>query len=87
MREVITAFYREKKAINVDFSAEEISSDGALVLLEKWERKHQLIADFSKHIFDPRDPFSLITTSNRTFIRRKAFCMLWLILAASSMSE
>ncbi|MEM6813095.1 MAG: hypothetical protein AAF600_01745 [Bacteroidota bacterium] len=53
MRKGITAFYRGKKAIKVDFSAEEISSDGALALLEKWERKHQLIADFSKHIFDP----------------------------------
>ncbi len=30
-----TLFYRANKAIFVDFSAEEISSDGSLILLEK----------------------------------------------------
>jgi len=33
-----TAFYRNKKAITVDFSAEAINSDGAIVLLEKLEK-------------------------------------------------
>ncbi len=33
-------FYRGNREISVDFSAEEISSDGAIVLLEKIEREH-----------------------------------------------
>ena len=70
MRNKNTAFYREKTAINVDFSAEEISSDGALILLEKLERKHRLIADFSQHIFDPRDPFRTVHTTEKLLKQR-----------------
>lgn len=36
-----TAFYRGNQQVNFDFSAEEISSDGAVLLLEKLERKHK----------------------------------------------
>jgi hypothetical protein len=50
-----TAFYRGKTAVHVGFSAESISSDGALVLLEKLERKHKLISHFAAHIPDTRD--------------------------------
>jgi len=42
-----TAFYRNSQAIIFDFSAEEISTDGSLVLLEKIEREHKLIKRFS----------------------------------------
>lgn len=35
MKDISTAFYRGNTAVLVDFSTEEISSDGALVLLEK----------------------------------------------------
>jgi hypothetical protein len=38
-----TLFYRRNKAVSVDFSASEISSDGSLILLEKIERNHKLI--------------------------------------------
>ena len=37
MRHKNTAFYRGNTRVSVDFSAEEISSDGAVVLLEKLE--------------------------------------------------
>jgi len=50
-----TAFYRKNQAIIVDFSAEEISTDGSLVLLEKIEREHKLIKHFAKQIPDHRD--------------------------------
>ena len=50
-----TAFYRGNQSIIVDFSAEEISTDGSLVLLEKIERQHKLIKHFSKYIPDHRD--------------------------------
>ncbi len=48
------AFYRGNTRVSVDFFAGEISSDGALVLLEKLERKHKLISCFSDHIVDHR---------------------------------
>lgn len=35
MQDKYTAFYRKNQAVTVDFSAESISSDGAVVLLEK----------------------------------------------------
>ena len=49
-----TAFFRNKQEILFDFSAEEISSDGSVLLLEKLERQHQLIKYFSNHIQDTR---------------------------------
>lgn len=48
------AFYRSNKAVLVDFSAEQISSDGAVLLLEKLERRHQLLSQFSNCIPDAR---------------------------------
>ncbi len=38
-----TIYYRGKVSVSVDFSGEEISSDGAVVLLEKIERQHKLL--------------------------------------------
>jgi len=49
-------FYRNNTAISVDFSAIEISSDGAVVLLEKIERQENTIQYFSKFIPDRRCP-------------------------------
>ena len=56
MRDKNTVFYRGNTEVSVDFSAEEISSDGALILLEKLEKKHKLIDFFARHIPDRRDP-------------------------------
>ena len=36
-------FYRTNVCVSVDFSSEEISSDGAIVLLEQLERKNNTI--------------------------------------------
>ncbi|HLS10616.1 MAG TPA: IS1380 family transposase [Flavobacteriaceae bacterium] len=55
MRTKNTAFYRGNKEVLVDFSAGEISSDGAVILLEKLERKNKLIKHFSKFVPDNRD--------------------------------
>ncbi|WP_323028573.1 IS1380 family transposase [Gelidibacter japonicus] len=49
-----TAFFRGNKEVSVDFSAEEISSDGSIVLLEKIERQNKFISHFSKVIPDSR---------------------------------
>jgi len=55
-----TVFYRGNKAVNFDFSAEEISSDGAILLLDKLERKHQLIKYFSRVMPDERNPLRIV---------------------------
>ena len=49
-----TLFYRKNKEINYNFSAEEISTDGAIFLLEKLERKYRLIKNFSSYLPDQR---------------------------------
>ena len=55
-----TVFYRNRTAINMDFSAEEVSTDGAVLLLEKLEKKHGLLHYFSQVIPDRRDPFRIV---------------------------
>ena len=67
-----TAFYRGNKSINFDFSAEEISSDGSILLLEKLERKHKLINLFSTAIPDLRDS-SRITHSVSKLLKQRVY--------------
>lgn len=70
-----TAFYRGNQEVNFDFSAEEISSDGAVLLLEKLERKHKLIDYFSRVIPDSRDP-SRITHSVYKLLKQRVFSIM-----------
>ena len=56
MRDKNTSFYRGNTKVLVGFSAEGTSSDGAVALLEKLERKHKPIHHLSGHIPDRRDP-------------------------------
>jgi hypothetical protein len=65
-----TAFYRNNATILVDFTAEEISSDGAVVLLEKIERKHKLLNYFSKFIPDYRHPLRTIHSREKQLKQR-----------------
>ena len=65
-----TTFYRNNTAVLVDFSAEEISSDGAVVLLEKLERKHKLLNSFSKLIPDYRHPLRTIHSKEKLLKQR-----------------
>lgn len=67
-----TAFYRGNKQINFDFSAEKISSDGSVLLLEKLERKHKIISYFSNIIPDMRDP-SRITHSVSKLLKQRVY--------------
>jgi hypothetical protein len=59
MRIKYTAFYQEKKSVSFDFSAERVSSDGGLLLLEKLARRSGLLKSFSDAVPDGRDPFRL----------------------------
>ena len=70
-----TVFYRGKRAISFDFSAEEISSDGAVLLLEKLERKHKLINYYSSIIPDSRDPFR-ITHSIQKLLKQRVYAVM-----------
>lgn len=55
MSDKTTAFYRGNTEVSVDFSAQGISSDGAVVLLDKLERKHKVIARMVGLIPDRRN--------------------------------
>jgi len=70
-----TVFYRGNTAISLDFSAEEISSDGAVLLLEKLERKHGLLRYFSKHIPDSRDPLRIVHSIEK-LLKQRVFTMM-----------
>ena len=71
-----TLFYRANKAVTVDFTAEEISSDGSLVLLEKIEREHGLIKYFSSLIPDARNSLYTIYTREAQLKQRIYMLML-----------
>ncbi len=43
-------FYRKKQAVNFNFSAESISSDGGIFLLEKIERKFNIVKNFASNL-------------------------------------
>lgn len=75
MSEKTTAFYRGNTEVSVDFSAEGISSDGAVVLLEKLERQHKLISHFSRHIADQREP-SKVTHSIEKLLKQRVFTLM-----------
>ena len=51
-----TIFYRKKQAFRFDFTAERISSDGGILLSEKIEREHGLLAEFADMLPDDRNP-------------------------------
>ena len=70
-----TAFYRRNTQVCVDFSAGEISSDGAVVLLEKLERKHKLISYFSEQMTDRRHPLRIIHSMEK-LLKQRVFTLM-----------
>lgn len=75
MSEKFTAFYRGNTEVSVDFSAQGISSDGAVVLLDKLERKHKVIARMAGLIPDRRDT-SKVTHSVEKLLRQRVFTLM-----------
>ena len=75
MSDKTTAFYRGKTEVSVNFSANEISSDGALILLEKLERKHKVLSYFSNYITDPRDPLRTNHTTEK-LLKQRVFSLM-----------
>jgi len=70
-----TVFFKGNKAVFVDFEAEEISSEGGLVLLEKVERKHRLIKYFSDSIIDTRHQSYVKHTLHKLLMQRVLLLM------------
>jgi len=66
------AYYRGNTEVSVNFSSEKISSDGALVLLDKLERKNKLVNYFSKFIPDTRDQ-SKVVHSVEKLLKQRVF--------------
>lgn len=75
MRNKNTVFYRGNTEVSVDFSAEEISSDGALILLEKLEKKHKLIDFFARQIPDRRDPIRTLHSVDK-LLKQRVFMLM-----------
>ena len=69
-----TLFYRKNQEINYNFSAEEISSDGAIFLLEKIERKYGVIKKFSKQLPEGRHQ-SYIDHSIEEMLKQRVYLM------------
>ena len=70
-----TVFYRGRTAVSLDFSAEEISSDGSVLLLEKLEREHKLLSYFSKFIPDHRDPLRTVHKEEK-LLRQRVYTLM-----------
>jgi len=68
-------FYRDNKAVSVDFTADDISSDGAVILLEKIERSHRVIRYFSSLIPDYRNP-KYIEHSLYKMLKQRVFMLM-----------
>ena len=70
-----TVFYRGNTSVSVDFSAEYISSDGAVVLLEKIERQTKLLQMFSKIIPDMRDSSKTVHSTYK-LLKQRVFMLM-----------
>jgi len=69
-----TLFYKSKQQFLFTTDNEDISTDGAVVLLEKLERKHKLIKHFSNQLIDNRDQ-SKIEYSRYQMLKQRVFLM------------
>ena len=74
-KEKDTAFYRGKQAFKFNFSASAISSDGAILLSEKVEKKTGLLKSFASLIPDYRNPF-YIDYTYEDMLRQRVFLMM-----------
>jgi hypothetical protein len=70
-----TIFYQGKKEVKFNFSAEEITSDGAIVLIKKIEKKNKIIKSFSSVLQDKRNK-SYTEHSLEKLISRRVFLLI-----------
>ncbi len=69
-----TLFYRRNQEVKFDFAAEEISSDGAIILTEKIERKFKIIRKFCKSLSDSRHQ-SYVSHDFEDMLKQRVFLM------------
>jgi Transposase DDE domain group 1 len=74
MRETKVAFSSQFKSVYFDFSGEKISSDGGVLLLDKVERKHRFLRDFSRVIPDYRS-FLLVEHTIEKMVKQRTYLM------------
>ncbi len=74
MKNKIKLFFRNNQEINLDFSAEKISSDGGLIISEKIERQTRLIYNFSRLLPDRRHK-SYIHHSTYKMLKQRVFTL------------
>ena len=74
MRVTNIAFSTQFKTVGFDFSAEKISSDGGILILDKVERKHRFLRDFSRVIPDYRS-FLLVEHSIEKMVKQRTYLM------------
>ena len=70
-----TTFYNKNQAFKFDFSAQEISSDGGILLCEKIERKYKVLKSFSQLLPDYRNPL-FITYSREEQLKQRVYLMM-----------
>lgn len=69
-----TLFYKKNQEINFDFSAETVSSDGAIFLTEKIERTYSIIDKFCKSLPDNRNQ-SYVSHSILDMVKQRVYMM------------
>ena len=74
MRDSKVAFSSKFKFISFDYSGEKISSDGGVLLLDKVERKHRFLRDFSRVIPDYRS-FLLVEHTIEKMVKQRTYLM------------
>lgn len=75
MKSKNTAFYRNRQAVLYDFTSEAVSSDGALLLLEKIERKHKLLHYYANLLPDYRDPLRTVHSKEK-LLKQRVFMLM-----------
>src|SRR5699024_3952795 len=75
MSEKTTAFYRKDPEVSVDFSAEGISSDGAVALLGKLARRHKVMRRFTLRLPAKRES-SKVAHSVEELLHQRVFTVM-----------
>lgn len=75
MQNKYTLFYQKNKEVKFNFSAEEISSDGAVFLSKKIERKNRIIKSFASILNDKRNKY-YISHSNEKLIAQRVYSLI-----------
>lgn len=75
MSDKTTALYRGNTEVSIYFSAEWISSDGAVVLLDKLNHNHKVISRLSHHIPDKREA-SKVDHSIEKILKQRVFTLI-----------